>query len=99
MIPPDVPEATIIGLASLSGPNVTDRSALMENPEKGEDGDAAAEHRVGEVEVRDQGEKDEIPHVAEERPVPGVSERPRQDQRAAGRLQPALLRQGYGGQA
>src|SRR6185295_4563325 len=81
MIPPEVPEATIIGLASWSGPSFTDRSAVMANPEKGEDGDAPGQHRIGEVEVRDQGDEDEIPHVAEQRAVPAVPERPREDQR------------------
>src|SRR5947199_10597621 len=69
MIPPDVPEATIIGLASLSGPSVTERSAVMENPQEGEDGDAAREHGVGEIEVRDQRNDDEVPHVSQHRPI------------------------------
>src|SRR5438552_9027171 len=91
MIPPDVPDATIIGLASLSGPSVTDRSAVMKDPTNEKDGDAAGQHRVGEIEIRDQRDEEEIPHVLEERPVPRVPQGARQDQRSAGQVGLLLL--------
>src|SRR5262245_61640196 len=84
MIPPDVPDATIIGLSSRSGPRVTDRSAVMEDPEYQEYRDAARQHRVRNIEVRTDRHQNPVAHRPEHQAVVAVPDRPRQDERAAG---------------
>src|SRR3954466_288565 len=69
MIPPDVPEATIIGLESVSGPSLVDRSAVMKDPDESEGGDAAAQHRIRQVEVGNPGHEQEVPDGPEEEAV------------------------------